>query len=781
MSLPASNLSFFGPKQVPSLALWLDASDATTVGLSNANVKQWNDKSGNGYNATSIGSGFPTYSSNSIVFTGNQAFATTLQSLIPNQSGFAVVNYSGGGQMNIISVNRTSVGTAGIQQIIFNNNSYKLTTYGAALIVSGSTTLLQNTTFLYNYIVNTTSSNAFMYVNGSQTGQSTGAYSFTGTGTVYIGNYGTNGGLGNEYFNGTMNEILLYSNVITTTQRQQIEGYLAYKWGLQANLPAGHPYRFDSQQTLYPFTSIKTPFPSKNTSFYNFFSPTQISGCVLWLDPSDTTSITLSNANVTKWNDKSGNSNNATAVSNPTLFNINGVQAMNMSNGPYFTGAVSITTTTLTCFAVANTTRTLPNVVGDQRLVSLANTTNVDYGRTDGTIGLFNQLNGSKIGTWRTGPIGSDNITANTPFLAVSQYTGTNGYLWQNGTAGSLTGTASSGNFAITKYAIGNQANPTGEVWQGTIGEVILYNTALTTSQRQQVEGYLAYKWGLQSNLPSTHPMSNNPVAILYKNIVIPLSKTVFITGVNPWLPSKLSGLSLWLDAADSATIQYSSGANISNWIDKSGNGRNGNGFSSPLYVKNVVNKLSAVRFNGTSSYFSIPGNQLDIVNEDFAIFSVIQYTPSANPLPIIGKGSGASAILQWRLNFDTNNQFQIRIYKNSYSILSQTAYTTAGWGLFSGVMYRATTLQAFINASGLSPASTTTIVGDLSDTTTDVEIGRGWGGTQFFNSDMGEILIYKGTITTRQRQQVEGYLAYKWGLRSSLPTNHPYKNIPVS
>ena len=38
-------------------------------------------------------------------------------------------------------------------------------------------------------------------------------------------------------------EIVLYNVVLTTTQIQLIEGYLAWKWGLQANLPSGHPYK----------------------------------------------------------------------------------------------------------------------------------------------------------------------------------------------------------------------------------------------------------------------------------------------------------------------------------------------------------------------------------------------------------------------------------------------------------------------------------------------------------------------------------------------------------
>jgi hypothetical protein len=28
----------------------------------------------------------------------------------------------------------------------------------------------------------------------------------------------------------------------TTSDREKLEGYLAWKWGLEANLPNGHPY-----------------------------------------------------------------------------------------------------------------------------------------------------------------------------------------------------------------------------------------------------------------------------------------------------------------------------------------------------------------------------------------------------------------------------------------------------------------------------------------------------------------------------------------------------------
>ena len=44
----------------------------------------------------------------------------------------------------------------------------------------------------------------------------------------------------------------------------------------------------------------------------------------------------------------------------------------------------------------------------------------------------------------------------------------------------------------------------------------------------------------------------------------------------------------------------------------------------------------------------------------------------------------------------------------------------------------------------------------------------------------INEMLFYKGSHTTQQRQMVEGYLAWKWNLQLSLPTNHPYYSIPL-
>jgi hypothetical protein len=69
-----------------------------------------------------------------------------------------------------------------------------------------------------------------------------------------------------------MREVMIYSGTINTTQRKQIEGFLARKWKL---------------------------------TLENLFIPTTVSNCVLWLDADDTARFTGGSS----WLDKSGTNN----------------------------------------------------------------------------------------------------------------------------------------------------------------------------------------------------------------------------------------------------------------------------------------------------------------------------------------------------------------------------------------------------------------------------------------------------------------------------------------
>ena len=86
--------------------------------------------------------------------------------------------------------------------------------------------------------------------------------------------------------------------------------------------------------------------------------------------------------------------------------------------------------------------------------------------------------------------------------------------------------------------------------WNGYIYEIAAYNVVLSDQDRETIEGYLAWKWGFNDSLPSTHP---------YK-LVRPL-----ITGLtNP--PFKPTGVTA-VNAAAGVVVSWVGGQNATKYI----------------------------------------------------------------------------------------------------------------------------------------------------------------------------------------------------------------------
>jgi hypothetical protein len=234
---------------------------------------------------------------------------------------------------------------------------------------------------------------------------------------------------------------------------------------------------------------------------------TSIPGCQLWLDASDSSTITQSNGNITNWTDKSGNNYNATAARAGLTYTS---AAINSKNAIFFPGAPTYTflsgtatngTPNITFFIVATAISTMPQYT---RLFGFGGA--ADYNNIGNMTTIWNQPGGliverNQVIAPTTNPIISD-----VPFFTTIAISGTSVLGYINGT-NSLTGTTTSTNFTYAQYQIGGYTGgQIGIEWHGHIGEIIVYNAALTTAQRQQIEGYLAWKWGLQASLPVGHP-----------------------------------------------------------------------------------------------------------------------------------------------------------------------------------------------------------------------------------------------------------------------------------
>jgi hypothetical protein len=256
-----------------------------------------------------------------------------------------------------------------------------------------------------------------------------------------------------------------------------------------------YPTRLSNEE-LQALTSYSRNIP--------LWTPTQIS-TALWLDAADASTLTLNGSTVSQWADKSGNGRNvvqAVASSQPTsnTRTLNGLNVLdfNVNFLRYSTPFVTINTPWLVYSVI-----TFDNFTGGPVYIGLkgAQTTHMGY-----TVGGNIQVYNDTIGT---AALAGSVITANTPALVGVQYDTTNLTGLYNG--------AAQGSPAVTLPAdteffnIGNHSNGISNTFDGTIGEIVFIQSAVSLSNRQKLEGYLAWKWGLQANLPAGHPYKNVP------------------------------------------------------------------------------------------------------------------------------------------------------------------------------------------------------------------------------------------------------------------------------
>ena len=255
MQLRATRLMAYGrgrPAWTPSLiqtALWLDAADANTITLNGSTVSQWNDKSGSGRNATqNAAANQPVYSTNSInslsavTFDGINDFLNLPDNTIPSgdssYSMFVVVKWNSTVPQFVIGTGLSAgaatdnylaaiVTTPAIFGSWWQNYGLQISSIALGVEMYGA---------IYDNTISTISGNKN---GGSITSGVIAVDRNSATTNNIIGAFSN----GATPLNGALAETIITNNAITTADRQRLEGYLAWKWGFEANLPSGHPYK----------------------------------------------------------------------------------------------------------------------------------------------------------------------------------------------------------------------------------------------------------------------------------------------------------------------------------------------------------------------------------------------------------------------------------------------------------------------------------------------------------------------------------------------------------
>jgi fibronectin-binding autotransporter adhesin len=227
--------------------------------------------------------------------------------------------------------------------------------------------------------------------------------------------------------------------------------------------------------------------------------PATATGSTLWLDAAKTSSLTTSGTAVSQWNDAAGGINFAsqgTAAARP-----------NLSSDNAFTG-VSKAMVDFGATGSSGQTMIFNNNLTDIRSVFwimkggnflLGSTGAYDFHR-DGALDATSDI-------WH-------------PTYAAANIQ--NGQTYLDGTLVNGTTTPLSGGYQmidlvtagnVQANSLANDRNIGGRIGGQQIGEVIIFNSALTTTERQRVESYLNYKWfaigsGVGDLLPVTTAVS---------------------------------------------------------------------------------------------------------------------------------------------------------------------------------------------------------------------------------------------------------------------------------
>ena len=236
-------------------------------------------------------------------------------------------------------------------------------------------------------------------------------------------------------------------------------------------------------------------------------------------------------------------------------------------------------------------------------------------------------------------------------------------------------------------------------------------------------------------------------------------------------LPVK-GGLLLWLDAADDTTFSYSSGTEVSQWRDKSGNNFHANQSLSSAQPSRASfnNGRKSLNFIAANpEYFLISANSNLAIPGDASIFIVYKPTTQTNAYAVLldnyhGQGGAYGFVIQ---RVATNSQFYYANGNGSSFVDTSASPWTYTDNVIQLLSLNKSGATATPYISGTAQTGRT-VYANTAQYTTGLVIGA-WGlGGRNYNGDMCEILIFNRSLSSTEMKQVHTYLGQKWGISNT-------------
>jgi hypothetical protein len=242
-------------------------------------------------------------------------------------------------------------------------------------------------------------------------------------------------------------------------------------------------------------------------------------------------------------------------------------------------------------------------------------------------------------------------------------------------------------------------------------------------------------------------------------------------------LPVK-NGLLVWLDAADDSTFSYSSGTEVSQWRDKSGNNFHANQATTANQPSRntVVNSRKSVNFTSANGDRLRVNSGMVFTNSVTAIVFIKPGTQNFPYADILDQDHAMDGYNGWVIQRN-NDASQWLVW------LANEANTT--WLNTNAVSYADNTPQIVTlrkGSSTLTLSSNGTSSGDVAIADQQIRqagylglnIGSWRAGNELFsssrhyNGEICEIVVYNRTLSLTELKQVHTYLGQKWGISNT-------------
>lgn len=215
-----------------------------------------------------------------------------------------------------------------------------------------------------------------------------------------------------------------------------------------------------------------------------------------------------------------------------------------------------------------------------------------------------------------------------------------------------------------------------------------------------------------------------------------------------------LLGPILWADASDATTITLN-GSTVSQWSDKSGNGRHlvqATAAAQPTYNATTYNNKPAVIFDGTSDVM-LSNSVTGISGAAPRTIAYVMRRVTGGPIIQIGTSTslrtfgrdlaGAGLLYHWSSDLPMS---MLGTGVNTSEILQSTGAVSTGFRDGSQIAsgsYALNTLNTVLYVGARTPPDFSAV----------------YAGVVF-----AEILVFNKVLSVAERQLLEGYFAWKWG-----------------